>query len=758
MQIGTRLKVIAVLPVLLGLAVATILTWTNRAVDRSVDNGRIADVISRGAFELALLSYDPSLRQGNPRVLEQWQSRRVSIDSRLASFESESGDVAALISSLRDSLARMDTAFDLIVASVTERKSGTIPDTVFQERIDRAYGRIFVASQMAITDSLRLNTAQMNLIQTDLTRGNHWTIGLTLAISVIVSVGLLAIGRGIARPVSTLLEATEVIGQGDLSHRIDLNSGDELGSVAGALNRMSENLVAVMASRDDLNREIAERRRIENALRLSEGRFRTLIDASPAAIFLKDSEGRFEIVNTAFLDRWGLTEEDVIGKTAFGHLPPDKAREFTEENADVMASGKAREFEREILDRYGERRVIHAVLFPIINHAGEVVGTGGISTDITARKKAEERLRKDEERFRSYFLMGLVGIAETSPKRGWIRVNRHLCDMLGYEPKEFEALTWTELTHPEDLAKDVAEFERVLAGEIDGYAIDKRFIRKDGTTIDTMMSVRCQRLADGTPDYFIAFLQDIREVKAVQRQLARSNAALERSNQELQQFAYIASHDLREPLRMVGSYVQLLARRYKGKLDEDADEFIHFAVDGVGRMQRLLDGLLAFSRVRTHGQEFNDVDMNQVLAEASQDLEQAVLESGATITHDPLPSVSGDPGQLGRVFQNLITNAIKFRNEDPPQVHVSAERNGREWIFAVRDNGIGIEPQFCKKIFEIFKRLHARDEYPGEGLGLAITSRIIDRHGGRIWVESEPGKGAVFFFTIPDPEIQTWNH
>ena len=250
-----------------------------------------------------------------------------------------------------------------------------------------------------------------------------------------------------------------------------------------------------------------------------------------------------------------------------------------------------------------------------------------------------------------------------------------------------------------------------------------------------------------SPIFELQYVND--DLQSQATSLRQATLELQRSNAELEQFAYVASHDLQEPLRMVTSYLQLLERRYKAQLDQDAEEFIGFAVDGASRMQTLIQDLLTYSRVGTRGAAFETTDCNGVLELVLANLEVAIEESGAEVSHGPLPSMVGDASQMSQLLQNLIGNAIKFRGDSVPRIRVEAEQKDGDWLFAVRDNGIGIDPRHGERIFQVFQRLHGIGKYPGTGIGLAVCKKIVERHQGVIWVESQPDAGSTFYFTIP---------
>ncbi len=324
--------------------------------------------------------------------------------------------------------------------------------------------------------------------------------------------------------------------------------------------------------------------------------------------------------------------------------------------------------------------------------------------------------------------------------------------IFGLHPQEFEATyeAFLDLVHPDDRAAVDAAYADSLRDNRDAYEIEHRVVQKTTGEVRVVLE-RCEHLRDhsGHVVRSIGMVHDITKRKQAEQAERKTAEELRRSNEDLGQFAYVASHDLQEPLRMVTGFVQLLQKKYGGRLDADADQYIAYAVDGAMRMQTLINDLLAYSRVGTRGGERAPTDLGATLRHALGNLHAGIEETAAEITHGELPTLLADGTQLAQLFQNLIGNALKFRGDAPPKIHVDASRKGDDWLFSVRDNGIGIDPEFRERIFLIFQRLHTRQKYPGTGIGLAVCKKIVDRHGGRIWVESQPGEGATFYFTIP---------
>jgi len=353
-------------------------------------------------------------------------------------------------------------------------------------------------------------------------------------------------------------------------------------------------------------------------------------------------------------------------------------------------------------------------------------------------------IKQSEELFRILFYSSPIGTYIVQDGDFQL-VNHGLARILGYEEDELIGRPSLSFVLAEDRDAVRENAVRMLKGGCSlGYEF--RVVNKQAKIKWVMETV--------VPIYYrrkratLGSLIDVTERKQMEERLKQITAELQHSNTELEQFAYVISHDLQEPLRMVSSYTQLLAKRYSDKLDNDADEFIAYAVDGTKRMQSLLHDLLEYSRVGTRGKPFGLVNCERIVEQAMANLKIAIEECGASVSYDVLPTIMGDEGQLVRLFQNMIGNAIKFRREEAPQVHISAKRMNNIVTFSVKDNGIGIDPQHSQSIFEIFRRLHTREEYPGTGMGLAICKKIVERHGGHISVQSQPGQGSTFYFSV----------
>jgi PAS domain S-box-containing protein len=374
-----------------------------------------------------------------------------------------------------------------------------------------------------------------------------------------------------------------------------------------------------------------------------------------------------------------------------------------------------------------------------------------LEKEITDRKQAEQALRQSEVRFRSVMEQLPQGACVTADGV-IVYCNLQLCATLGYTTQEVQGKSPLDFVHPTDRVRCSSRLQELLDGGPE-HSSEYQVCKKDGVAIPMEVSSRVIE-HDGRPA-ILSILQDLTDRKRGERALRQSEqkireraAELARSNAELEQFAYIASHDLQEPLRSITGFTSLLTRRYQGQLGDDADRFMTRISEATARMQRLINDLLTYSRV---GREvkLQPTDCHSLVGQEIAGLQAAIHESGAVIHCDSLPTVTVDPTLLGQLFRNLIGNAIKFRGEEPPKVQISAEEKGDHWVFAVRDNGIGIDPKYNERIFTIFERLHSVEEYPGTGIGLSICKKAVERWGGQIWVESQLGQGSTFYFTVP---------
>ncbi|MGE5403119.1 MAG: sensor histidine kinase [Ignavibacteriales bacterium] len=363
-------------------------------------------------------------------------------------------------------------------------------------------------------------------------------------------------------------------------------------------------------------------------------------------------------------------------------------------------------------------------------------------------KQAEYALRESEMQFRNVWEYSFDGM-RLIDSGGIIRlVNEAFCKMVDKPKEELEGRLFTDIYKSEQDEKLLKAIRRISSGSI-VPRYEEEFILWNGWHRWFEVSNNLLEM-DGNPRLLLSIFRDITDRKKVEEKLTQTISKLEASNKELEQFAYVASHDLQEPLRMISSYTQLLAKKYQEQLDETAREFINYAVDGSIRMQTLIKDLLAYSRITTKARAFEMVDCNDILDEVLDDLKISIEENKATIKTGHLPVISADPTQFRQLLQNLLSNALKFRTAKNPEIEIKTERGTNEWIFSITDNGIGIDPQYFSRIFLLFQRLHDRDSYPGTGIGLAICKKIVERHGGRIWLESEADRGTAFYFTMPD--------
>jgi len=503
-----------------------------------------------------------------------------------------------------------------------------------------------------------------------------------------------------------------------------------------------------------VSRDIAARGLAEDALREGEERFRNLANNISQLAWMADEKGAIFWYNQRWFDYSGTTLEEMVGWGWQKVQHPDHLQRVVDKISRCFQKGEVWEDTFPLRGRDGNYRWFLSQAVPIRDSEGKVLRWFGTNTDISVLQEAERHLAQMESRYRGLLEAAPDAIVVVNQAGKIVLLNVQAEKQFGYTRDELIGQEVTNII-PEGFAERlIADGTRSATEAVTqqiGTGIELSGRRKDGSEFPIEIMLSPLESAEGV--LVTTAIRDITERRRSEVHLRKTVRELKRSNDELQQFAYVSSHDLQEPLRMVSSYTQLLAKRYQGRLDSDAHEFIAFAVDGCNRMQGLIQDLLAYSRVGTNGKELSEVSSENALQKALTNLRITIEQSGADVTHDSMPVVTTDETQLTLIFQNLVGNAIKYRGAAPPRVHVSATRNGgNEWTFSVRDNGLGIDPQYFERIFILFQRLHGRDEFEGTGIGLAICKKILERLGGRIWVESQPEKGSTFYFALPEIE------
>jgi PAS domain S-box-containing protein len=491
----------------------------------------------------------------------------------------------------------------------------------------------------------------------------------------------------------------------------------------------------------------SQRRRAEEAERAQREYFQGTLASIGDAVIVTDPAGTVTFLNRIAEDITGWSLADAVGKPLpdVFHIVTEETRQAVENPvAKVLRTGTVAGLANStvLVRRDGSDCPIDDSAAPIRDAHGRSVGVILVFRDITERRQAEETslrlaavVASSDDAIISKSLDGVVTSWNAAAER-----------LFGYQADEMIGQPILRLLPEERHDEERVILERLRRGEhVDHFETVRR--TKDGRSLDVSVTISPLRDTHGVIIGASKIARDITARKQAEAEREWLLAELQRANGEFQQFAYIVSHDLNEPLRTMSNYVQLLARQMKGTLDETTTEYMAFVTDAAWRMQQMLTDLLAYTRAG-QAPEFQTVDCEVVLAQVLSDLQTRITECGAVITHDPLPTVQGDATRLGQVLQNLIGNALKFRTAVLPHIHVSAQRENGHWRFAVRDNGIGIDPTQVKRLFQVFQRLHTSSKYPGTGIGLAICKRIVEQHGGRIWVESQPSEGAIFYFTI----------
>jgi signal transduction histidine kinase/HAMP domain-containing protein len=718
-KIRTQFTIIVVLFSAILVAVGASLILINLQVERLQTQESIAHDLELGARELSYLTNDYLLhRESQQRA--RWEAKYASFSDLQAGFAPGEPEHAALVRNIKANRERLKTIFT-DVASTFENLTPAGGAAAEIAMIRVSWSRLEVQNQGMAFDASRL--ARILEDQANQLRHRQFILLFVLiaVFGAFLVINYVTVNRRILRAVSDLQAGARIIGSGNLEFAIEEKKADEIGDLSRAFNHMAADLKALTASKTDLEREMNERRQVEEALKVSETKYRNLFENMAEEVHfwqvVRNDAGmimtwRLVDANPPTLKSWGRCKvEEIKGKTTDEIFGPGATEHYLPVVHKIMAEGVPYSFEDyfQNLDRYFR--------FTSVPLGDYFITTGA---DITEIKKTEEKLRRlsqfPEENPNPVLRCTPKGIVlyANAPARHWLAT-----------------LGW-QVDGPLPTAVQVAVAQ---AGGQD-HAIEAEITNPAGRTF----SITC--VQPPGENHINLYGIDFTDRKQTQ-------IALERSNRELEQFAYVASHDLQEPLRAVVGFLQLLQNRYGDQIDEKGRHFIERSVQAGHRMQTLIRELLKLSRVNTKGATFASTDLNHLVADVLDNLQSIIKEKNTEIICAKLPTLEIDAGQIQSLFQNLIMNAVIYNESTKPSVEIGCREHDSAYQFFVKDNGLGISPRFYQRIFMVFQRLHTDREYSGTGLGLALCKTIVERHGGTIWVESQLKKGSIFYFTLP---------
>ena len=727
MKIRTRVKIVGALTLCVILIYGAWILHVNRAFGQMTREVKEAEAIVSKMFMLRALVYD-YLSFPTERAQKQWlalfEDLRLMLDEpeyRLLQNKYGIEDTADMLKIVGDTFSRLMTIKETLEQDSPEAETR-------REFHSRLTTQLLLAAQDIATRTFKM-TEKINekLIATQRQDSSMDILAILVLGVIIISSGVF-LQRSVVKPVLKLHEGVEIIGAGNLDHKVGINTRDEVGELSQAFDRMTANLQEITVSRDELAVEIEERKGAEDALQESRE------DLNRAQAVAHTGSWRLNVQKNELT--WSEENHRIFGippgtpltyETFLGTAHPED-REYVDREWMVALKGEPYDIEHRIIVD-GTLKWVRERAELEFDSTGQLLGGFGTTQDITERKQAEKEIK----RLASFPQMNPAPVVEI--------------DLSGaityYNQAAVKAL---EKIGPEAQLGDLipGDLEKIVAAVLE----KKETIFNREVNINNTVFAQNIFFAEAF-NVLRIYTMDITERKRAEEKLQETMLDLERSNRDLEEFAYVSSHDLQEPLRKIASFSEMLGERYRGRLDEDADRYLEYIADGAKRMQALIADLMSYSRVGRADLPSLPASLEDILQGILNDLQSLIQESGARITHDPLPTLNVNSFEMGQLLQNLIANALKFHGDHSPCIHLSARQEGREWVISIHDNGIGFDPQYAERIFKVFQRLHTKIKYPGTGVGLAICKKIVERHNGRIWAESQPGLGSTFYFTMP---------